>query len=88
MIILYFRKTEHTDNILIERLLRLFSNELQLIYEVENKTKIYNKEGIDPSHQHLMIRKPYSTIVHLENDRTIASYKIQNNSELALSIRS
>jgi L-cysteine desulfidase len=52
------------------------------------KTKIYNKEGIDPSYQHLMIKKPYSTIVHLENDRTIASYKIQNNSELALSIQS
>jgi hypothetical protein len=52
------------------------------------KTKIYNKVGIVPSHQHLMIKKPYSTIVHLQNDRTIASYNIQNNSELALSIQS
>jgi hypothetical protein len=43
LLILYFRKTEHTDNILIERLLRLFSNELQLIYDVESKIKVYNK---------------------------------------------
>jgi hypothetical protein len=51
------------------------------------KSKIFNKIGIEPSHQHLMIKKPYVTIVHLENDRTIASYNITNNTELTLSIQ-
>jgi len=51
------------------------------------KSKIFNKIGIEPSHQHLMIKKPYITIVHLENDRTIASYNITNNIELTLCIQ-
>jgi hypothetical protein len=51
------------------------------------KSKIFNKIGIEPSHQHLMIKMPYVPIVHLENDRTIASYNIRNNTELTLSIQ-
>jgi hypothetical protein len=51
------------------------------------KSKIFIQEGIDPLRQHLMIKEPYSTIIHLDNNRTIASYKILNNSKLSLSIK-
>lgn len=51
------------------------------------KSRIFSKEGIDPLRQHLMIKEPYSTIIHLENNKTIASYKILNNSKLSLSIK-
>jgi large subunit ribosomal protein L40e len=51
------------------------------------KSKIFIKEGITPSRQHLMIKEPYSTIVHLEDSKTIASYKILNNSKLSLVIK-
>lgn len=43
LLILYFRKIESTDNILIERILKLLNNELNISYEIENKIKIYNK---------------------------------------------
>lgn len=43
LLILYFRKIESADNILIDRIIKLFTNELQISYEIENKTKIYNK---------------------------------------------
>jgi hypothetical protein len=51
------------------------------------KSKIFRQEGIDPLRQHLMIKEPYSTIIHLEDNKTIASYKILNNSTLSLSIK-
>jgi len=43
LLILYFRKTENIDNILIDRVLRLLTSELQISYEIESKPKIYNK---------------------------------------------
>jgi hypothetical protein len=51
------------------------------------KSRIFRQEGIDPLRQHLMIKEPFSTIIHLENNKTIASYKILNNSKLSLSIK-
>lgn len=50
------------------------------------KSEIYNIEGIDPAKQHIMIHNSSGNIIHLENDRTIASYNIPNNSTLKLSI--
>lgn len=43
LLMLYFRKTENIDNILIDRVLRLLTSELQISYEIESKPKIYNK---------------------------------------------
>jgi len=52
------------------------------------KSKIYSLEGIDPSNQELSYTSPFGgNIIHLENDRTIASYKIPNYSILNLIIR-
>ncbi len=52
------------------------------------KSKIYNIESIEPSRQELSFQPPYgSNIIHLENDRTISSYKIPNKSVLKLIIR-
>ena len=70
------------------------NNEKTIVIDIDSsetisavKSKIFDKEGIEPSHQHLMIKQAYSTIVHLENERTIASYNIKNNSELTLVIQ-
>lgn len=46
------------------------------------KSKIYDIEGIDPSHQELNFQE-----IHLDNDRTILNYKIPNKSTLKLIIR-
>jgi len=52
------------------------------------KTKIFQKVGVEPQKQHLILKQQFgSDITHLENDRTIASYKIPNNSILKLSIK-
>lgn len=50
------------------------------------KSKIQAITGIDASRQHLMIKR--GIITHLEDNRTIASYKITNNEKLSLSIKS
>lgn len=41
--ILYFRKIENIDNDLIDRVLKLLSDELKLSFKIENKFEIYNK---------------------------------------------
>jgi hypothetical protein len=52
------------------------------------KSKIFNMEGIEPSRQELSYTAPFGeNIIHLENKRTIASYKIPNYSILKLIIR-
>ena len=51
------------------------------------KFKIFDIEGIDPTRQRIMFYPDYiSTLTELENDRTIASYKILNDSILLLYI--
>jgi hypothetical protein len=52
------------------------------------KSKIYSIIGIEPNKQHIMIHNTLGSIIHLDNDRTIASYKIPNKSLLKLSIKS
>ena len=43
LLIIYLRKTENIDNILINRIIHLLDNELKIEYIIENKQKIYNK---------------------------------------------
>ena len=53
------------------------------------KSKIFNKEGIVASHQELLLNQDFlekDSYVYFQNDKTIASYKIKNNTELRLLI--
>ena len=52
------------------------------------KSKINGIEKIEPSHQELSFQSVFGgNIIHLENDKTIVSYRIPNNSVLKLIIR-
>lgn len=88
-IILYFYKGQleitfkNKDN--TEKTINIDVDSSETIFSL--KSKIFIKEGIATSQQHLMIKEPYSTIIHLEDNKTIASYKIRNNSKLSLVIK-
>jgi hypothetical protein len=52
------------------------------------KSKINDIENIEPSNQQLSFQLPFDEkIIHLQNDKTIVSYRIPNNSVLKLIIR-
>ena len=51
------------------------------------KSKIYNIEDIPESDQQIIFERKFEQIInHLEDDRTLSSYKIRNNSQLTVLI--